>query len=561
YLPDKLSEKTPAILNVHGHWTGAKNAPEVHSRCVFLAKRGFIVLSLDAIGAGERAYKGIAYHGRQLGYQILPTGKTFAGLQIEDNRRAIDLLCSLPDVDPKAIGVTGASGGGNQTFNLTVLDPRIQAAVGVCFFGSYEGYLHGAHCACELVPGALTYADEGTVAGLIAPRPFAIFAAREDHGAAFQIADAREQAEIAKKLYALADANDQFEFIEYEGGHDYSQVMRETMVAFFEKHLMGKDNDGKIPEPQLDVLAPEELQVLDEKGLPEGSLFVPQLVAKLAEEKVESFESEGKDWANPNDRPALKKEMIERVFGGFPVDIVAGEKPQATLEEKGGESYLESEPGVRLPMTIPPKDSPQTDRIILVLGDYPEGFAPDNNTGCEFATLSPRGTGPTRCPSANTVDCEDYLLAQGSNILGRPMLGQWTLDALAAVAALRKEFPNAEIFVYGEGVMGLAALFAGVLDEEIAGVATSEMLSSYVWPGRFDDRWGLVHFVPGILEVGDLSQIARGISPRPLLIASPRNGDGSISSADKWKGGNLRFVPEISPSQALDDLARLKSNP
>ncbi|MCA9425042.1 MAG: hypothetical protein KC994_08205, partial [Candidatus Omnitrophica bacterium] len=70
-----------------------------------------------------------------------------------------------------------------------------------------------------------------------------------------------------------------------------------------------------------------------------------------------------------------------------------------------------------------------------------------------------------------------------------------------------------------------------------------------------------VHFVPGILEVGDLSQIARGISPRPLLIAAPRNGDGSISPADKWKGGNLRFVPDISPSQALDDLPRLKSNP
>ncbi len=531
YLPIGQPEPVPAILSVHGHWPEAKNAGPVHSRCVFLAKRGFVVLALDAIGAGERAFEGIAYHGRQLGYQSLPTGKTLAGLQVEDNRRAIDLLCSLPEVDPKVIGVTGASGGGNQTFNLSVIDSRVQAAVAVCFFGTYRGYLRGAHCACELIPGGLTYADEGVIASLMAPRPLAILAAKEDQGAAFRIGDARNQAEVAKQLYQLADAEESFKFIDFEGGHDYSQIMRETMVAFFEKHLMKKADEERIPEPDLDLLEPEALKVLGEEGLPEGTVYVPHLVARLAEEMVEDFEGGGKDWANPEDRPELRKRLIDKVFGGFPAIIAAGEKPSAKIEREGNQTFLLSEPGVRLPMTLPSDNDSSPSRICLVLGDLPDGLTADPDPSTSFATIAPRGTGPTLWPKANTVDCEDYLLAQGSDMLGRPMLGQWTWDALAAVEALRGRYPESKIAVWGEGVMGLAALFAGVLDEEIAGVATSNTLASYVWPDRFDDRWGLVHFVPGILEVGDIPQIARGISPRLLIVSSPRNGGGEVESS------------------------------
>ncbi|MEC7557714.1 MAG: acetylxylan esterase, partial [Planctomycetota bacterium] len=60
YVPDapsKNAKPMPAVLCVHGHWSGAKQDPVVQSRCIGLAKLGFFVLSVDAFGAGERGLK------------------------------------------------------------------------------------------------------------------------------------------------------------------------------------------------------------------------------------------------------------------------------------------------------------------------------------------------------------------------------------------------------------------------------------------------------------------------------------------------------------------------
>ena len=65
YRPEPFQGRHPALLSVHGHWPWARMDPHVQPRCIALARLGYIVLCVDAFGAGERAVKPAAgtYHG------------------------------------------------------------------------------------------------------------------------------------------------------------------------------------------------------------------------------------------------------------------------------------------------------------------------------------------------------------------------------------------------------------------------------------------------------------------------------------------------------------------
>ena len=91
-------------------------------------------------------------------------------MQVYDNRRAVDYLLTRPEVDGDRLGVTGASGGGNQTMYAGALDERFKAVVPVCSVGNYQAYLQAACCVCEVLPGGLRFTEEGDVLGLVAPR-------------------------------------------------------------------------------------------------------------------------------------------------------------------------------------------------------------------------------------------------------------------------------------------------------------------------------------------------------------------------------------------------------
>src|SRR4029079_18822412 len=121
-----------------------------------------------------------SYHGALLGSTLWPAGQTLLGLQVYDNRRAVDYLLTRAEVDGKKLGITGASGGGNQSMYAGALDERIRCVVPVCSVGTYQSYLKAACCVCEVLPGALTFAEEGDVLALVAPRALLVASASRD---------------------------------------------------------------------------------------------------------------------------------------------------------------------------------------------------------------------------------------------------------------------------------------------------------------------------------------------------------------------------------------------
>src|SRR5260370_18144528 len=101
-------------------------------------------------------------------------------MQVYDNRRAVDYLLTRDDVDGTKLGITGASGGGNQSMYAGALDERFKAVVPVCSVGNYQAYLKAACCVCEVLPVALRFTEERDVLGLVAPRALLVINASRD---------------------------------------------------------------------------------------------------------------------------------------------------------------------------------------------------------------------------------------------------------------------------------------------------------------------------------------------------------------------------------------------
>jgi poly(3-hydroxybutyrate) depolymerase len=99
--------------------------------------------------------------------------QSIMGLQALASSRAVDLLMTLPEVDPQRIAITGASGGGTQSFIAAALDPRIKVAFPAVMVST--GMQGG--CTCE--NACLLRIGTGNVemASLIAPRPMGLTAA------------------------------------------------------------------------------------------------------------------------------------------------------------------------------------------------------------------------------------------------------------------------------------------------------------------------------------------------------------------------------------------------
>src|SRR6185369_591006 len=136
--------------------------------------------------------------------------------------------------------------------------------------------------------------------------------------------------------------------------------------------------------------------------------------------------------------------------------------------------------------------------------------------GWSVLTMDLRATGALAWPSDKIGAAPDHNTAQCGLWIGRPLLGQWALDArrlLDAVKQLDGKLPD-RIAVVGQGPAGIVALTAAALDSRITHVVALDSLASYVTDTPYkNQRLGLM--APGILrEVGDVAHLAALCLPR-----------------------------------------------
>jgi dienelactone hydrolase len=534
YVPDGDGRR-PAVLCVHGHWKGAKQDPVVQSRCLGLVKLGFFVLVVDAFGAGERGVgKALGeYHGEMTAATLWPTGLALSGLQVYENMRAVDYLQSRPEVDPEKIGITGASGGGNQTMYAGAYDERFGCVVPTCSVGTYQAYLGAACCMCEVVPAALEYTEEWGLLAMVAPRALMVTSATQD-AFQFSVGEAAKSIAKAKAVFELFGRPHNIRHAVFESPHDYSRAMREAMYGWMTLNLKGEGDGGPIAEPEFQTEDTEELRCYPGETRPDDFVTIPRFAAAEAKRLAG-------DGSAPDHKERWESEVQMMTDG---LERVLGPRPEAApieVEESNDEARdgskdrvrtlrFESEPG----LTIVAKHFKNRGRRLAVLLDL-DGMQHAMKSSLfrirrdwDLVVADLRATGAAAQPGDVVGHAPDHNTAEWSLWIGRPLLGQLAWDVsrlLDAIKASKSSLPD-ELAVIGVGPAGLVALVAAIYDPRITKVMMVSTLISFVSESPYrEQRLGTL--VPGILKyAGDVNRLTSLVAPRRLVIAGGAHGDG-----------------------------------
>jgi dienelactone hydrolase len=246
----------PALLAVHQHanqydWGKAEPAgligdPTYHYGRE-LCQRGYVVLCPDllcfeerrprsALRSMRRRLEGADYERFEFTRRVL-NGSSLQTKYLHDLTCAVDLLTTLPSINPKRLGVIGHSLGGLQALWLAWYDARVVAAVSSCGFGLLRTLVRNRinHGFATYVPGMLTVCDLDLMAAALAPSAFLLTAGVRDP--LFPIDGVRAIVAAARRQYAAAGVPERFEALLFPGGHSFPDEVKAEVYTFVDRWL------------------------------------------------------------------------------------------------------------------------------------------------------------------------------------------------------------------------------------------------------------------------------------------------------------------------------------
>lgn len=510
YVP-KGKGPFPAILNSHGHWAPGRRSEVVQRTSQILANNGYVCLSIDAMGSGERGRQHEhEYHGANLGSLLLDIGTPLMGIQLLENKRAIDLLCGLAYVNKEQIGATGASGGGNQTMWLTAMDTRIKAAVPVVSVGTFRSYIMNSNCVCELHPNGLLHFEEGQLLQAMVPKAVKIITALKDGNAAFNVHQMLKSYRLAKLAYQQQNVDDCLDYTLFDDPHSYTTEMNETMVSWFNKNFSYRKS-LPIVTNTVNILDTNSLSVFHYGVEKTKIITIPAFVNKKFKDVEEQLMNAS------SLHPEIYQERLRQLLSSREVDHLLSVK---TLPSIGGwkRVILETKQRELIPLLV--KDPIGVGKVMNIFfpaqGKQALNLAEIDmllTRGEGVAIIDLFGLGERASASGDHIDGtlpRFHTISRSLLWMGQTVMGVWANEITLVGDYLKQQYWGLKMIVQADRETALAALISSSLSPRKRTLELRQLPISYL-PDKTAslENFNMAVHIPGILKWGDI----------PLLLA------------------------------------------
>ena len=557
YLPRQHSTPMPCVMNLYGHWPSLQGSKTgLQERYLWYPANGFALLVVDPLEFGE--IQGIHHGTNNLNlWNWMSLGYTPAGVEVWNAMRALDWLEARPEVDAQRVGVIGVSGGGVMTQYLAALDERVAVAAPSC-----STYTVGSQVAKGLVPEQCdcTYypnvfrMDFPEVLALMAPRPLLILGGRKDP--IFPPDGFRDAFRSADRIYDLYGVqlgdSPRFRLVESGAGHtDTPHLLLETR-RWMARWLREEDrvperafgSDQPSPEPA------EALACLTE--LPPSALN-PHVHRVWIQAPENRPPASLKEWENR--REVLLHILKKRIFGWFP------EQPPLPrcrgVRNSGGfvgelahfgEYEVETEPNVwvKIELIAPRSRSHGTPLLVWIRRPEDHVSFPDVDEILPLLSSHAIGVVTPRFSDNPLSGAAFARVERTAALLGRTVAAMQVWDVLQSVAwimAKYKEATPTSITLFGRGVAGITAIYAGIMEDKVVQVVMDDPPSTH--------RTGPALLT--ILRDTDLPEISALFAPRRLTFLGETSRDFEWTRAVYCLGGwaeGLSSKPSLTSALA-----------
>ena len=541
YVPEDGNKSHPAILVPAGH--AANGKVHYQALCQRLVQRGYVVISWDPVGQGERSQFWDAKAGKSrynlicaehaiLGNLAYLAGTNLARWEIWDGIRAVDYLLTRPDVDPQRINITGTSGGGFQAAHIAALDRRIKVAAPSCYITALPMRMYNrifqdpdSDPEQDLYGMISNQVDNAGLLLMMYPRPVFVSAGVLDF---FPIEGAHKAVREVSELYSMFHHADRIGMAEGYHAHEYSLENQEAAIDFLDRFNGLPAKHGFAPVKELDEKALQCTKTGQVMLDFEDARSFMDLIREYYVEHKSLLAPTLQQLYNSNLHPRIESWSVTQFRGEIPGIEEIRWEAQGSSQFEGItiEKYLlHHSRYLEMPLLYIHKADGGQRPVLLWLGENGKATAKDwpslmkyINAGYDVVSFDPRGLGETRMPykaaspddpTLARLDFDEAYVSPISGVLagyvynsiltGRPYFLQMIEDAEIATRFVQSKVDSrAQITVVGTNS---GYTLASAISEALPGVKLLPSAGHIIeWSELVSQKtelWPIQYLLPG----------------------------------------------------------------